>query len=236
MNSQAFLEVSRAADLGTLERRLISFAYSMDFDLVNVLHVTHNPGHKPKFLTVGNVPRAFAEASRSDADAARDPVLNRLHRDSIPFIYDQTTYVDGDAADLWEEQASFGYCTGISCSLHLRNGSTFMMGLDRNRPLPAEDSQITRMLADLQLLAVHAQHAVSRLAVPLVLPQDVPQLTRREIAVLALAREGLRSAEMADRMRVSESTVNFHIANATRKLGSSNRIGAVNRAIDLGLL
>jgi DNA-binding NarL/FixJ family response regulator len=92
------------------------------------------------------------------------------------------------------------------------------------------------MLADLQRLAVHAQHAVTLLATPIVATHDAPQLTRREVAVLALAREGLRSFAMPERMRVSESTINFHIANAIRKLGSANRIRAVNRAIDLGLL
>lgn len=61
-------------------------------------------------------------------------------------------------------------------------------------------------------------------------------LTAREIEVLRWSAEGKTSAEIANILSVSESTVNFHIKNAVAKLQSKNKIAAVVRAVGLGLL
>jgi DNA-binding NarL/FixJ family response regulator len=61
-------------------------------------------------------------------------------------------------------------------------------------------------------------------------------LTARELEVLRLADEGLRSKEIAARLVVSERTVNFHLNNAYRKLDASGRTEALRIARAYGLL
>jgi DNA-binding CsgD family transcriptional regulator len=61
-------------------------------------------------------------------------------------------------------------------------------------------------------------------------------LTARELEVLRLADEGLRSKEIAARLVVSERTVNFHLNNAYRKLDASGRTEALRIARAHGLL
>jgi DNA-binding NarL/FixJ family response regulator len=61
-------------------------------------------------------------------------------------------------------------------------------------------------------------------------------LTARELEVLRLADEGLRSKEIAARLVVSERTVNFHLKNAYRKLDASGRTEALRIARAHGLL
>jgi LuxR family maltose regulon positive regulatory protein len=61
-------------------------------------------------------------------------------------------------------------------------------------------------------------------------------LTAREIEVLRLIAAGLRNEEIAGRLFISLATVKRHIANAYGKLAVSNRVEAVSRARELGLL
>ncbi len=60
-------------------------------------------------------------------------------------------------------------------------------------------------------------------------------LTARELEVLALLAEGLRNAEIADRLFVSAKTVDHHVSAILRKLGARNRSEATVKASTLGL-
>lgn len=62
------------------------------------------------------------------------------------------------------------------------------------------------------------------------------RLTKRECQVLQAVADGLRSNEVADRLYVGKRTVDFHLANAFRKLGVRNRTGAVLKAARMGLI
>jgi DNA-binding NarL/FixJ family response regulator len=54
--------------------------------------------------------------------------------------------------------------------------------------------------------------------------------------VLALIRDGYKNKQIADRLSISENTVNFHIKNIVDKLGAKDRTNAVMIAIRRGLL
>jgi DNA-binding NarL/FixJ family response regulator len=61
-------------------------------------------------------------------------------------------------------------------------------------------------------------------------------LTPRELDVLRLIRDGCKNKQIADKLCISENTVNFHIKNIVDKLGASDRTQAVMIAIRRGLL
>jgi len=61
-------------------------------------------------------------------------------------------------------------------------------------------------------------------------------LTARQAEVLALVAEGLTNAEIADRLVVSQRTVEHHVAAVLTKLGATSRREAARRATDLGLV
>jgi two-component system, NarL family, nitrate/nitrite response regulator NarL len=67
-------------------------------------------------------------------------------------------------------------------------------------------------------------------------PALVEPLTARELEVLRLLAEGLPNKTIAQRLRISEHTVKFHVNAILGKLGVSSRTEAVVRATRLGLL
>jgi DNA-binding NarL/FixJ family response regulator len=61
-------------------------------------------------------------------------------------------------------------------------------------------------------------------------------LTARELDVLALIRDGHRNKQIADKLEISEATVNFHIKNIVDKLRANDRTHAVTIAVRRGLM
>jgi DNA-binding CsgD family transcriptional regulator len=163
--------------------------------------------------------------------------MRRLKRLSTPIIYDQLMYVSEDAADLWEMQASFGYKTGIAMALHLPGGKHFVLGVDRDEPLPKDEFLVTRMMADLQLLAVHAQETAIRLLLPDATEISVlPHLTEREVEILKWTAEGKSAWAVGQILNISEHNVKYHVKRILLKLAVGSKHQAAAKAKALGLI
>jgi len=61
-------------------------------------------------------------------------------------------------------------------------------------------------------------------------------LTHREVQVLALILEGRSSKDVAQTLYLSKRTVDFHLARIYEKLNVQNRLQAIRRAAELGLV
>jgi DNA-binding NarL/FixJ family response regulator len=86
--------------------------------------------------------------------------------------------------------------------------------------------------------SVHAgrRHVPPEVAARLAEHLGDEDLTARELQVLQLIRDGYRNKQIADQLKVAESTVNFHIKNLVDKLGANDRTHAVTIALRRGLL
>jgi DNA-binding NarL/FixJ family response regulator len=62
-----------------------------------------------------------------------------------------------------------------------------------------------------------------------------PALTARELEIIHLVARGYTNAQIAERLWVTKWTVKFHLVNAYRKLGVSNRTQAARYLFDHGL-
>jgi DNA-binding NarL/FixJ family response regulator len=89
--------------------------------------------------------------------------------------------------------------------------------------------------ADLDVDAMLVAPAISPAEGPDAPAGDEP-LTPREIDVLELLAEGLPNKAIAERLKISDQTVKFHVASISGKLGAANRTDAVRRAVRRGLI
>lgn len=86
--------------------------------------------------------------------------------------------------------------------------------------------------------AIHdgRKHVPTQVAARLAEHLGDEDLTTRELEVLGLIRDGYRNKQIASRLAVAETTVNFHIKNLIGKLGANDRAHAVAIAIRRGVL
>jgi DNA-binding NarL/FixJ family response regulator len=68
-------------------------------------------------------------------------------------------------------------------------------------------------------------------AVPPSASPDTSGLTPRQLEVLRLVAQGMRNAEIADHLTISEQTVKTHVAHLLERLGVTSRLQAARYAI-----
>jgi len=117
-----------------------------------------------------------------------------------------------------------------------RNGHECRSVLALGRDTAFGDEETQRMATMLHQIAV-VERAVLRLEAPMLsAPSRCSAVTEREVEVLRLLSEGLIARSIAHRMSVSERTVHKHLENLYQKLEVHDRLSAVIRGQQLGLL
>lgn len=165
-----------------------------------------------------------------------DPAIQFSRRTTTPFRWHDAR---GDGppekiAQLWMEAETFGLVDGVVVPVFGPDGFSGTVSFVSAAPLP-EDRRLDAV-AHVVALAMHG-----RACQILDLPRfgggaDGFHLTLRECDCLRWAADGKTDWEIAQILRISESTVHFHIENAKRKCGAQSRIQVIVRAMQLGLL
>lgn len=231
-----YTAVLQARNRDEFRDEVVRFTQQLGFETVSAVTMVDRGLGKSDLVMVDNTPTNYVEPYVDAASGKLDPVLQHCKRQTVPIIWNQNTYVENGVGDLWEQQAQFGYRTGIAMALHLPEGKHFLLGVDRDRPLPTDPQELQRLVADLQLFAVHAQEAAIRLLVPLAQQPERPALTPRELEALRWTMEGKTAWEVGAVLGISERTAVLHINNAMHKLGCVNKHQAVLKALRLGLI
>ena len=231
-----FMSVMQAGDREHLLSEIVRFTQSLGFETVSATTVIDHMLGDAEFITIDNTPAEFRDSFGDAIRCRLDPVMQHCKRQSVPIIWNQDTYTKAGKGDEWERQAKFGYHTGIAMALHLPEGRHFFFGVDRDQALPRHAGELTRIVADLQLFAVHAQDAAQRILLPRSSDPAAPSMTPRELECLRWTMEGKTAWEVGSIIGITERTAGLHINNATHKLGCANKHQAVLKALRLGLI
>ena len=215
---------------------VIRFANQLGFDKVSAMVAVDRLGGRPEFVAVHNASSSYLQTFEDMSLSRRDPIAQHCKRNTVPIMWGQHTYLQNDAIELWENQAHFGYRNGIAMALHLPEGRHFMIGVDRDQDLPTDGGELTRIVADLQLFAVHAQDTALRVLVSEDARPEMPALTPRELEVLRWTMDGKTTGEISVHLGIGDRTTVFHLQNAMLKLNCNSKHVAVVKALRLGLI
>jgi len=231
-----YLSVMQSRTEQEFRNEIVRFSQQLGFDTVSAITVIDHPLSDAEFLVVDNAPDAYRETTDDVTLGRRDPVMQHCKNQSVPIIWNQDTYTERGMGDMWEEQARFGYRTGVCLALHMPEGRHFVLGVDRQQAMPKDPIEVTRIVADLQLFAVHAQDAALRILVPAAAQPERPALTPRELESLRWTMDGKTAWEVGEALGITERTAVLHINNAMHKLQCTNKHQAVLKALRLGLI
>jgi DNA-binding CsgD family transcriptional regulator len=231
-----YLSVLEAKDHEQFRSIVVRFAQQLGFGTVSASAVVDRPDARAEFVAVHNTPSGFEQTFEDVSVGRRDPVMQHCKRHTVPIIWTQRTYLDSGSIDMWDAQAQFGYRNGIAMALHLPEGRHFFLGVDRDQALPSDRQELTRLVADLQLFAVHAQDTAMRVLISESLQPERPALTPRELEVLRWTMEGKTAWEVAVLLSIAERTTVQHLQNAMKKLQCNSKHQAVLKALRLGLI
>jgi len=232
LDYRQLVELGLSPDMETLTARTVAAACSLDFGLCSGALVRGRLGSAAAVVTgFGNPPAAFFESCSSLDEGMRDPVLTRLLAGPGHVSYDQHMYVAAGAADLWDNQASFGYRAGLAVSSHHPQvGEAFFLGFDRPDALPQAPAQRLEMQAAIQIVTVYAESALRRLVGASVSVELKPAERAAVQTVGAIMYTQRGSLTLIERLQDPQ------FKSAAKKLRSRNAVDVVLRAIDGGLI
>jgi DNA-binding CsgD family transcriptional regulator len=186
-------------------------------------------------------PSQWSALYRRAAYAAVDPLLVRTRRRTTPYLWDAAdSPTSGPCGQFVRDAARFGIRSGVVISLHDGVAGQVALTFDSMQGFPEGPRReaVLAAMGDLMLIAVALHEGVLswRVAKAAVRRHAVPRLTPRECECLKFAARGMTSADIGNKLSVTERTVNFHFGRLRQKLGALNRPEAIAKSVSLGLL
>ena len=230
------LEVLHAKTVAEYKRLNVEFVQALGFHTVAATVITDHSPHLTEFQSVTNAPTEYLPSFEDMASAKLDPVSQHCKTSSAPIVWDQGVYVAHGRGDYWENQAAFGYLSGISVAFHLPWGRHFMFGVDSDRRVCASKRDMQNLLFELHAFASHSQAAAFDLCTPYPPSGSDVSLAPGELDALRRSMDGLSNREVGCAMGISETEVLLRLRRAMLKLGCTNKYETALRAIRLGLV
>ena len=139
-----------------------------------------------------------------------------------------------------EDAARFGIRSSVVISLHDGASGHVALTFDSvSSPLSSvRRDAILASLGDLLLIAMalHEGMLSWHVAKAAVRKHAGPSLTQRERDCLTFAARGMTSADIGNKLSLTERTVNFHFGRLRQKLGALNRPEAIAKGVSMGFV
>ncbi|MFP8779783.1 autoinducer binding domain-containing protein [Hydrogenophaga sp. RWCD_12] len=191
------------------------------------------PLSSPRILILNNYPESWQQRYADAQYIKVDPTVQHGRQSQKPLIW--TEEVFSGVRHLWEDANAHGLCVGWAQSSLDAVGVGGMLSLSRgSEPLGVKELEAQEL--KMRWLVNIAHISLSRVFGQKQMTPRHGKLTEREAEMLKWTADGKSAQDIADILRISKNTVDFHIKNAIVKLDSANKTAAVVRAAMLGLL
>ena len=212
---------------------MTSLAHQLGFDYCAYGLRMPIPLSNPPVAMLCNYPVAWAEQYTARNYLAIDPTVRQAMKSTSAFVWSEETF--SSERVFWEEARSFGLREGLASVCRDTGGVSGMLSLVRSGEAITEIEWQAISARVLQLTeAVH--WAFRGFVTPRLCPELNAKLSPREADILRWSGDGKTAQQVAEVLRISERTVNFHLRNAMAKLNAANKTEATLRAAVLGLL
>jgi len=191
------------------------------------------PVSSPRFLLFSNCPVAWVEEYTQNDYFNIDPTVQHGLHGMMPLAWSAT---DADTAtSFWGAALSYGLRYGWCTPSRGPYGTIGMLSLARGSE-PILGNEMTKTESAMLWLSTTLHRAMTRLLAPTLIPEASQTLTVREKETLKWTATGKTYSEIGLILSIDNRTVKFHLVNAMRKLGASNKAEAVVKASLLGFL
>ncbi|MDE7547007.1 autoinducer binding domain-containing protein [Acetobacter fabarum] len=202
--------------------RLGPFAHT-----IGMVHKTHV---KERYLIDTTYPDSWMQYYLKNCYQNIDPVIENARHKFSPYDWNSINIRNNDQKKMMREFQDTGFKSGYVVPLPVSPSMLLLVGIASN------DTEIN--FRDRAMLQIAVNHYHARY---MQLINDSPQkeecsLSDRERECLLWSAHGKNTSEISSILRISENTVKYHLKNIMQKLGSHNRIQAVVKAINLGLI
>jgi LuxR family transcriptional regulator, quorum-sensing system regulator SolR len=232
----AYEAMAQATTADQLRTEMDRFARAMGFEHFAYVLSISAPSLRPQQYVLNGYPAQWLERYLTRGYFKEDPIVRHALESTLPAIWTEEAFHDGKSTEFWDEACSFGLKAGLSFAVHEQPAVTGIFSLARDKALDLPAKELAALVGRAQVFASLLHHAVSRIDLPQLLPQQTVTLTAREKECLKWAAEGKTAWEIGQILRISERTAVFHLNNMVRKLGASNRTQSIVRAVALKLL
>ncbi len=188
---------------------------------------------RPSFVLVSDYPTEWQQRYRQAGYLETDPTVRHGLRSQLAFVWNDALFAE--SPELWREAQAAGLRYGWAQSRFDGAGVASMVSLVRSRR-PLQEPELASKSLQLNWLVLLAHEAFTRVIGHADVPNVRVALTPREIEVLRWVAEGKTNEDIAVILAIKARTVKFHVENVVNKLGTSNRMAAVARALSMGLL
>lgn len=192
----------------------------------------------PTIHSISNYPDEWFRMYFDEEMQKHDPVVKYCFENTTPIRWDKLIsmeqYFDEVGVEIMRRAEAFGLVNGLSIPLKAPSGEVAIYSLATNNPERIEE-RLLEVLPYAQLFGTRIFDIQSRLNQTMS-EAKAYRLTAREVECLFWACEGKTTWEISKIVNVTERTIIFHLASATKKLGATSRQHAVAKALICGLI
>jgi len=211
-----------------------SFAYA--------LTTSNRPDKEAQLYIFTTMPAEWMMIYDQKAYAEVDPRMQLIAKSTMPVLWEQKDFRGRSASidAFLDDAAKYGTLSGLLYALYDIGHGAIIIVFNSKLPVvdPVRLQMIQRNLPDLLSFGHYFHEWFMKAVIERGLPsrlKDVP-LSSREHEVLRNVAHGLTTNDIADRLKISERTVQFHLDAVRTKLGAANRQEAVAIGMQRGLV
>ena len=240
LNCQELIELCQTAETVDEIHNICSIA-SNQFGFEQFMYGSRVPTSfvRPQLIIISGYRKDWWDRYTEQEYMKIDPIVDYCQNSILPLQWHELKHPAQDnrqVKQLMNESEDFGFNSGLSFPVHTPKGETAMLSFSSSETPKQAAPRMQEASPQLMMLAYHIHESVMRIFRSSDKISPAVILTAREKECLLWAAEEKTSDETAQILRISESTVRFHLNNAARKLNVHTRRHAIARAICLGLI